>query len=589
MLVAAPALAADHPVSAVSTSGWSPDPITISPADTVTWSNTTGFHHHLCVASGDGTPAGTASGQNCSTLDVDPATVSPQNLSWAAPVQHQFAADGVYHYECLIHTNMKGTITVDGHDATIVGRVWHDKNGNRLIDDGASPADDPPAVQDVTLEDSQGNPVQSPMPTDSHGNFTFANLPSGSYKLLYTAPNGYVNTNGTEIDLTLTPGQTDSNNTSFGIATPINVKGTVTDPDLSAGVGGVKVFDDSNGNGTFDTGELFTTTAGDGTYTLADAPGARSVTYVMPANHVASGARAHQLQLSENDADNTGNDFAVRLATGSISGDVINDPNGNAATDSGETGIAGATIGLDTNGDGALDTSTQTDGTGHFTFGGLAAGHYRVVFGVPTGMVSTQQTNFYDLDLARGQAATGAEFYARVPPAPGSGSSTDIGGDNGSGGPEPTVTLLDSGNGTPGDDLLNGTGGADTIFGFAGDDVILGLGGNDVLDGGPGNDNLDGGAGNDKLTGDAGNDRLTGGPGNDKLVGGAGNDKLVGGAGNDTLIGGKGKDSFSGGSGNDTINSRDGIAETVNCGAGKDKVKADKKDKLHACETKSLK
>ena len=84
--------------------------------------------------------------------------------------------------------------------------------------------------------------------------------------------------------------------------------------------------------------------------------------------------------------------------------------------------------------------------------------------------------------------------------------------------------------------------------------------------------------------GDAGNDRLTGGPGDDKLFGGAGIDRLVGGPGNDVLNGGKGKDLYFGGSGNDTINSRDGVAETVDCGAGKDTVKADKKDRLKHCE-----
>ena len=43
-------------------------------------------------------------------------------------------------------------------------------------------------------------------------------------------------------------------------------------------------------------------------------------------------------------------------------------------------------------------------------------------------------------------------------------------------------------------------------------------------------------------------------------------------------------DFYFGGSGNDTINSRDGVAETVDCGAGKDTVKADKKDRLKHCE-----
>jgi hypothetical protein len=50
---------------------------------------------------------------------------------------------------------------------------------------------------------------------------------------------------------------------------------------------------------------------------------------------------------------------------------------------------------------------------------------------------------------------------------------------------------------------------------------------------------------------------------------------------------GPGKDKLNGGPGNDTITSKDGIAESVNCGSGRDKVKADKKDKLKGCESRA--
>jgi Ca2+-binding RTX toxin-like protein len=70
------------------------------------------------------------------------------------------------------------------------------------------------------------------------------------------------------------------------------------------------------------------------------------------------------------------------------------------------------------------------------------------------------------------------------------------------------------------------------------------------------------------------------------LIGGPGNDRLNGGTGNDTLIGNGGKDSLVGGPGNDAINARDGVRELVKCGPGKDRVKADKKDRLSGCEKK---
>ena len=55
-----------------------------------------------------------------------------------------------------------------------------------------------------------------------------------------------------------------------------------------------------------------------------------------------------------------------------------------------------------------------------------------------------------------------------------------------------------------------------------------------------------------------------------------------GGAG---LTAGKGVDKLVGGAGNDVINSRDGKQERVRCGKGKrDRVKADRTDKLVGCE-----
>ena len=51
------------------------------------------------------------------------------------------------------------------------------------------------------------------------------------------------------------------------------------------------------------------------------------------------------------------------------------------------------------------------------------------------------------------------------------------------------------------------------------------------------------------------------------------------------MTGSKGKDTYSGGAGNDFIISIDGIAETVDCGPGYDRVYADrKKDRLKNCE-----
>ena len=96
-----PASAADTSVSAVSYTGWSPDPITINVGDTVTWSNNTTYLHNVCIAAA-GEPAGT----DCNEFrNGDPA------VEWSG-VKHAFNAAGPFKYLCQVHTNMVGTVTV---------------------------------------------------------------------------------------------------------------------------------------------------------------------------------------------------------------------------------------------------------------------------------------------------------------------------------------------------------------------------------------------------------------------------------------------------------------------------------------------
>jgi Ca2+-binding RTX toxin-like protein len=148
--------------------------------------------------------------------------------------------------------------------------------------------------------------------------------------------------------------------------------------------------------------------------------------------------------------------------------------------------------------------------------------------------------------------------------------------------------------GTAGSDTINGTTGGDRIRGLGGGDILRGAGRNDCLTGGAGNDRLSGGRGKDRLSGGRGRDRLSGGgrgdrlsggSGSDRLSGGGGRDRLSGGGGRDRLSGGGGRNSYSAGAGNDFVNSRNGRAETVNCGRGlRDRVRANAVDTLRGCE-----
>jgi Ca2+-binding RTX toxin-like protein len=162
--------------------------------------------------------------------------------------------------------------------------------------------------------------------------------------------------------------------------------------------------------------------------------------------------------------------------------------------------------------------------------------------------------------------------------------------------------------GTLADDKLGGTAAGDSIFGMQGNDILKGRRGDDCVFGGIGSDRLSGGAGDDRLLGDdskdgaggddqlagnSGKDLLVGGSGADKLSGGAGKDRLTGNGGNDRLKGGKGNDRLKGGSGHnrlfggpgkDRLDGVNGEVDLLNCGRGRDFVRADRSDHVRGCE-----
>jgi hypothetical protein len=147
--------------------------------------------------------------------------------------------------------------------------------------------------------------------------------------------------------------------------------------------------------------------------------------------------------------------------------------------------------------------------------------------------------------------------------------------------PPPAAPPVRAQPGCPGTgNTIVGTAAADTRTGTAARDIIFGLGGPDRLDGRAGNDCLYGDAGADVLGGGAGADRLFGGADADRLTGGAGNDRLSGAAGGDTLTGGGGSDTISGGAGADVVRARDRRRDTIACGPGRDRVTADRVDRV---------
>jgi hypothetical protein len=86
-------------------------------------------------------------------------------------------------------------------------------------------------------------------------------------------------------------------------------------------------------------------------------------------------------------------------------------------------------------------------------------------------------------------------------------------------------------------------------------------------------------SGPDVLRGTVGPDQLSGLGGPDRLYGNRGADRLAGGRGNDLLVGGPGPDALSGGPGDDRIDARDGSADVISCGTGRDTIRQDTNDR----------
>jgi Ca2+-binding RTX toxin-like protein len=137
--------------------------------------------------------------------------------------------------------------------------------------------------------------------------------------------------------------------------------------------------------------------------------------------------------------------------------------------------------------------------------------------------------------------------------------------------------------GGEGDDLLRGGGGADNLFGNEDVDTVSYEDYTAPVSVDPDGKPDDGVAGEGDTVG---NDveTIIGGTRGDRLRGSVTANRIVGGPGGDVLNGKDGKDALLGGGGRDRLRSKDGARDVDRCGAGKDRARADGKDRRVSCE-----
>ena len=182
-----------------------------------------------------------------------------------------------------------------------------------------------------------------------------------------------------------------------------------------AGVAGVTVFVDLDGDGRLDAGEISTVTTTTGAYSLGAAPGAGKVSILLP-----SGAEATTPTTQSVTVPNRGNvtaNFGIRVVNQAFTGRKWADLDGDAGIDAGEGGIPNAYIYLDLDGDARLDLAEPkvlTDANGFYTMTFPGPGTYVIREVVEPGFESTfPPEGFYVVTYDGSTPITGKDFGNR--------------------------------------------------------------------------------------------------------------------------------------------------------------------------------
>jgi uncharacterized repeat protein (TIGR01451 family) len=312
-----------------------------------------------------------------------------------------------HHYQPL---QASDTTTVLRPAAFVEGIVFDDANGNGLFDTGET------GIENVEL--SLPGAFTPTVHTDATGYYQFRVEADGLHTVEETDPVGYVSTTPNRVTLDLTRGETYE----------VNFGDTLAGGE-SATIYGT-VFDDTNGNGLWDTGEsglpnvpvtldgdatTATTTDAYGSYTFGAVPaGPHTVEEDDPEEYIST--TPNRVTFDALAGGTYEVNFGDTMAGGesaSIYGTVFADADGDGLWDLDEVGLPDVTITLDG------DATTTTDAFGRYTFGSLSDGLHTVVESDPTGYVSTTpntvvvgvvagasyQVNFGDR-LASGASAT---------------------------------------------------------------------------------------------------------------------------------------------------------------------------------------
>ncbi|HEX2085816.1 MAG TPA: SdrD B-like domain-containing protein [Solirubrobacteraceae bacterium] len=260
--------------------------------------------------------------------------------------------------------------------------VWRDAAvSGTVTDDGG------PGVEGVTVyvdadDDGTLDAGETQDDTDASGDYSLGGLRPGTHRIRMVLPGAWQCTAACSAAETLDSGG--SATRDFSVWRPVTVSGTVREDTDADGDGDQPfweartVYADVDGDGTHDVGEPATTSAGDGSYTLAGlAPGAHEIRLVgVPMSTCSAPDPCVRSVTGASGQSVTGQDFAVwrDAAVMGIVGAI------------GGSGVAGVTVYVDEDDDGTLDageTRDVTTSTGDYVVGGLRPGTHRLRMELP--------------------------------------------------------------------------------------------------------------------------------------------------------------------------------------------------------------
>ena len=320
--------------------------------------------------------------------------------------------------------------------------VYNDIDGDGVQDAGE------PGLGGVTITlrrdvdlDGSFETVVATTTTGGNGTYLFDDRPGGGYRVDISTPAGLNLSTPAMIPVTVNAGQAITT-ADFGLQPPpATAPGTIGDRvwnDLDGdgiqdagepGIVGASIAlrVDTNGDGVFDTTVATQATGADGAYGFANLPpGTYETVIVTPAGFAPTTPRSVITALVAGASVDTA-DFgftAGPVAPSTIGDRVWNDVDADGVQDGGEPGLAGVTVTLrrDGDGDGSYETvvaTMVTDGTGGYSFTGVAPGNYAVVVTPAPGTNPTTPASI-TLAVVAGSAIDTADFgltSAAVPPS----------------------------------------------------------------------------------------------------------------------------------------------------------------------------